>query len=137
MNCSTNWRPVAPSTRAGSSGKLIQCPNCNSIRRIYHFSWSALQCSQCNTMVDKYDWNCESHGHKHNLAPQQVDAIVESHLLKREKRRAYQKNNWAQINLRLRIGSDTLIQLDKVRGDISRLAYVQSLVEQAMSKHDS
>ena len=73
----------------------------------------------------------------HDLTPQQIEAIVESHLLKREKRREYQKNNWAQINLRLRIGSDTLIQLDKVRGDISRLAYVQNLVEQAMSKHDS
>ena len=71
---------------------------------------------------------------KHDLTPSQVDAIIESHLYKRERRREYQKANWAQINLRLRIGSETLIQLDHARGDVSRLAYVQSVLERHLTK---
>lgn len=66
---------------------------------------------------------------KHDLTLAEAQAIVEAHFDKRERRREYQKANWAQINLRLRIGSETLSQLDHARGDVSRLAYVQSVLE--------
>ena len=43
-------------TRAGKNGKQIICPECGSIRRIYHFSFSGLVCPQCKQSVAKYDW---------------------------------------------------------------------------------
>ena len=43
-------------TRAGNNGKVIICPECNNEARVFHFSWSALGCQDCNAMVDKYDW---------------------------------------------------------------------------------
>ena len=42
-------------TRAGMWGKTIVCPHCNKVATVYHFSWSALGCQHCNTMIDKYD----------------------------------------------------------------------------------
>jgi hypothetical protein len=60
---------------------------------------------------------------KHDLTPAQVDSIIEAHLYKRERQREYQKANWAQINLRLRIGGKDLAQLDKLRGDQTRHSY--------------
>ena len=71
---------------------------------------------------------------KHDLTLAEAQAIIEAHFDKRERRREYQKANWAQINLRLRIGSETLSQLDHVRGDVSRLAYVQSVLESHLTK---
>ena len=29
---------------------------CNKVATVFHFSWSALGCQHCGTMVDKYDW---------------------------------------------------------------------------------
>ena len=29
---------------------------CNKVTTVYHFSWSALSCQQCGSMVNKYDW---------------------------------------------------------------------------------
>lgn len=46
-------------TRAPRAGRLIWCPNCSYERRVFHFSWSAAQCAECETMVDKYDWYVE------------------------------------------------------------------------------
>ena len=43
-------------TRAGKNGKQIVCPECGSIRRIYHFNFSGLVCPQCKQAVAKYDW---------------------------------------------------------------------------------
>ena len=43
-------------TRATKHGKTIVCPECNKVAIVYHFSWSALGCQHCNTMVDKYEW---------------------------------------------------------------------------------
>ena len=47
---------VTKYTRAGKNGKQIVCPECGSIRRIYHFNFSGLVCPQCKQSVDKYDW---------------------------------------------------------------------------------
>ena len=43
-------------TRAGQLGKFIVCPHCNQGNFVFHFSWSALSCQHCDTMIDKYDW---------------------------------------------------------------------------------
>ena len=50
-------------TRAGKNGKNIQCPYCNHIIKVYHFSWSASICGTsnhsplgCGMMVEKNDW---------------------------------------------------------------------------------
>ena len=43
-------------TRAGNNGKVIICPECNTSKRVFHFSWSALGCPDCHYIVDKYDW---------------------------------------------------------------------------------
>ena len=47
---------VTKHTRAGMQGKSITCPQCNTTSIVYHFSWSALGCQHCDTMIDKYDW---------------------------------------------------------------------------------
>ena len=49
-------RRVNRHTRAGMWGKTIVCPECNKVATVFHFSWSALGCQHCGTMVDKYDW---------------------------------------------------------------------------------
>ena len=48
---------VTKYTRASKThGKTIVCPECNKVATVYHFSWSALGCQHCNSMVDKYEW---------------------------------------------------------------------------------
>ena len=34
------YKPVTNRTRARKNGKLIKCPKCQSVKTIYHFSWS-------------------------------------------------------------------------------------------------
>ena len=46
-------------TRGGKNGKQLKCPKCQSVRTIYHFSWSALGCQSCNYIVNKEDWIVE------------------------------------------------------------------------------
>ena len=43
-------------TRAGNNGKEIICPQCNNKHTVFHFSWSALTCLNCNHSVDKNEW---------------------------------------------------------------------------------
>ena len=43
-------------TRAGKNGRAIVCPECKSVRTVYHFNFSGLTCPECKESVDKYDW---------------------------------------------------------------------------------
>ena len=43
-------------TRAGYNGKSITCPQCEHEETVYHFSWSALGCTHCKSMITKSDW---------------------------------------------------------------------------------
>ena len=43
-------------TRAGKSGKFIICPICEQGGMVYHFSWSALQCQHCDSLITKRHW---------------------------------------------------------------------------------
>ena len=49
-------RKVTKHTRASKHGKFIVCPECHQGQFVFHFSWSALSCQHCDTMIDKYDW---------------------------------------------------------------------------------
>ena len=44
---------VDRNTRAGVDGKQIICPLCDKSSTVYHFSWSALECGGCHSMVEK------------------------------------------------------------------------------------
>jgi len=58
---SLDFKPVNPRSRAGKNGKLLLCPHCKGLSRVYHFSWSALSCQTCGKSINKYDWEV---GHK-------------------------------------------------------------------------
>ena len=61
MNTTTIcYKPVTNRTRARKNGKLIKCPKCQSVRPIYHFSWSSLVCMCGRESVEKLDWLVES-----------------------------------------------------------------------------
>ena len=51
-----NNRKVTRYTRAGKNGRAIVCPECKSVRTVYHFNFSGLTCPECKESVDKYDW---------------------------------------------------------------------------------
>ena len=53
----TLTQKVGRYTRASKThGKTIVCPECNKVATVFHFSWSALGCQHCGSMVDKYEW---------------------------------------------------------------------------------
>ena len=47
---------VTKYTRAGKNGRAIVCPECKSVRTVYHFNFSGLTCPECKQSSDKYDW---------------------------------------------------------------------------------
>ena len=53
------FKPMTPRIRARKNGKHILCPNCYSISKVYHFSWSGLQCQHCEECIDKQLWSVE------------------------------------------------------------------------------
>ena len=59
ISTTVEFKPITPRARAGKRGKHILCPNCRSISKVYHFSWSGLQCQQCETCIDKQHWSIE------------------------------------------------------------------------------
>ena len=60
MTKAVKFAPMKKSSRVGTSGKLIGCPKCGHVSRVYHLSWSALGCMGCDDMIDKYDWVIET-----------------------------------------------------------------------------
>lgn len=48
---------VTKTTRAPRTGRVIECPHCASLHRVFHFAWSALGCQGCGEMVEKYQWS--------------------------------------------------------------------------------
>lgn len=47
---------VTKQTRAGKEGKLLECPECLDYTRVFHFSWTAIVCSDCGEAIYKTDW---------------------------------------------------------------------------------
>jgi len=54
-----NDTKVTKHTRAGQDGKMIYCPDCNTGRIAYHFSWCDSECDKCKRMVAKEDYLLE------------------------------------------------------------------------------
>ena len=53
----TEFVPITRYSRCKRySGAVIKCPECHSLGQVYHLSWSALQCQNCEKMIDKFDW---------------------------------------------------------------------------------
>jgi hypothetical protein len=50
------FKPVPKWTHAGRKGKTIFCSKCGTPAHVYNFSWWALQCRNCKTMLSKYEW---------------------------------------------------------------------------------
>ncbi len=42
-----DFKPVTRYTRAGKNGKTLYCSNCYHSVHVYHFSWDALVCAEC------------------------------------------------------------------------------------------
>ena len=59
ITTTVEFKPITPRVRAGKRGKHIMCPCCKSISKVYHFSWSGLQCQQCEQLIVKSLWSVE------------------------------------------------------------------------------
>lgn len=63
------FTPVTSSTRCGQHGRLIRCPRCQSVARVYHLSWSALCCQGCNASINKMDFSIGPNITRQQLRP--------------------------------------------------------------------
>jgi len=59
ITTTVSFKPITKHARAGKWGKHIMCPACSSITKVYHFSWSAIVCQQCDESIDKSLWSIE------------------------------------------------------------------------------
>ena len=50
------FQPLTTRDRVNMHGRLIRCPHCKHVTRVYTLSFSTHQCINCKAMVRKYDW---------------------------------------------------------------------------------
>ena len=55
-----NFIEIKKTSRTGKNGRLLQCPHCGDVKRVYHLSWIASTCQGCGKMVEKYDYKMEA-----------------------------------------------------------------------------
>ena len=63
------FEPLTTSHRVNMHGRLVRCPHCHHVTRTYHLGFSALQCTNCKTMVRKYDWTVGPNVTRKDLQP--------------------------------------------------------------------
>tara|TARA_Y100000004_G_scaffold71554_1_gene80436 strand:+ start:129 stop:752 length:624 start_codon:yes stop_codon:yes gene_type:complete len=63
------FEPLTTSHRVTMHGRLVRCPHCHHVSRVYHLGFSALQCINCKTMVRKYDWTVGPNVTRKDLQP--------------------------------------------------------------------
>jgi hypothetical protein len=63
------FEPLTKHHRVTMHGRLVRCPHCNHVSRVYHLGFSALQCINCRTMVRKYDWTVGPNVTRKDLQP--------------------------------------------------------------------
>ena len=63
------FEPLTTSHRVTMHGRLVRCPHCKHVSRVYHLGFSALQCTNCKTMVRKYDWTVGPNVTRKDLQP--------------------------------------------------------------------
>jgi len=64
-----SFTEITKSTRCGQHGRLVRCPHCSSVKRIYHLSWSAIKCSDCGRWVDKLEFSIGPNITRQQLRP--------------------------------------------------------------------
>ena len=64
-------------TRVSKNGKDITCPYCKYCHTVYHLSWSAFVCQECNVEVGKYEFYHKPTNRK-SMDAQWRDAISSS-----------------------------------------------------------
>ena len=63
------FEPLTKHHRVTLHGRLVRCPHCNHVSRVYHLGFSALQCIHCKAMVRKYDWTIGPNVTRKDLQP--------------------------------------------------------------------
>lgn len=63
------FEPLTTSHRVTMHGRLVRCPHCCHVSRVYHLGFSCLQCIHCKTMVRKYDWTVGPNVTRKDLQP--------------------------------------------------------------------
>ena len=63
------FEPLTKYHRVTLHGRLVRCPYCSHVSRVYHLGFSALQCIHCKTMVRKYDWTIGPNVTRKDLQP--------------------------------------------------------------------
>ena len=63
------FEPLTTSHRVTMHGRLLRCPHCNHVSRVYHLGFSTLQCINCKAMVRKYDWTVGPNVTRKDLQP--------------------------------------------------------------------
>ena len=63
------FEPLTTSHRVTMHGRLVRCPHCHHVSRVYHLGLSTLQCIHCKTMVRKYDWTIGPNVTRKDLQP--------------------------------------------------------------------
>jgi len=63
------FEPLTKHHRVTLHGRLVRCPHCKHVSRVYHLGFSALQCTHCRTMVRKYDWTIGPQVTRRDLQP--------------------------------------------------------------------
>tara|TARA_R100000027_G_scaffold20821_1_gene15053 strand:- start:77 stop:733 length:657 start_codon:yes stop_codon:yes gene_type:complete len=63
------FEPLTTSHRVNMHGRLVRCPHCSHVSRVYHLGFSALKCINCQTMVRKYDWTVGPNVTRKDLQP--------------------------------------------------------------------
>tara|TARA_R100000030_G_scaffold18136_1_gene12439 strand:+ start:232 stop:918 length:687 start_codon:yes stop_codon:yes gene_type:complete len=63
------FEPLTTSHRVTMHGRLVRCPHCHHVSRVYHLGFAALQCTNCKTMVRKYDWTVGPNVTRKDLQP--------------------------------------------------------------------
>ena len=63
------FEPLTKHHRVTMHGRLIRCPHCSHVSRVYHLGFSALQCIHCKAMVEKYDWTVGPQVTRKDLQP--------------------------------------------------------------------
>ena len=63
------FQPLTTRDRVNMHGRLIRCPHCKHVTRVYTLSFSTHQCLNCKTMVRKYDWTVGPNVTRKDLQP--------------------------------------------------------------------
>ncbi len=50
------FEPITTTTRLGKTGRLVCCPRCKQVTRVYALSWHWMKCLGCEDSIHKYHW---------------------------------------------------------------------------------